>query len=96
MKKTNASRRAFVKKLSLGTAAASFAPLLGKALQSRDHVLMEKNYPVRRISANDRIRLATIGFGIQDIGDTMTAEKSPRRGIRGRVRPLYRPPRKCQ
>lgn len=77
MKKTNASRRAFVKKLSLGTAAATFAPLLGKASQGRDHVQMEKNYPARRISANDRIRLATIGFGIQGIGDTMTAVKVP-------------------
>ncbi len=76
-KKTSSSRRAFLKKLSLGTAAATLAPLAGKAARETVPFIMRKAYPERKISANDKIRLATIGFGIQGIGDTMTAVKVP-------------------
>ena len=77
MKKTSDSRRAFIKKLSLSAGAVSFAPLLGKTLQGSTAHLLEREYTHRRISANDKIRLATIGFGIQGIGDTMTAVRVP-------------------
>jgi len=78
MKTNHSSRRAFVKKLSLGAAAASLAsPLLGRSSQDPSPFPLEKDYPARRISANDKIRLATIGFGIQGIGDTMTAVQVP-------------------
>ena len=76
MKKTDDSRRSFLKKLSLGTAAASLTPYLGRS-QGATARILKREYPVRKIPANDRIRLATIGFGIQGIGDTMTAVRIP-------------------
>ncbi|NOY37052.1 MAG: Gfo/Idh/MocA family oxidoreductase [Chlorobi bacterium] len=74
-RKLSSSRRDFVKKLSLGTAAASFASLIPGSVSGTPPVFMKKTYPERKISANDKIRLATIGFGIQGIGDSLTATK---------------------
>lgn len=67
------SRRKFLGQISLGTAAFAVPNIItGKKLKTRTEWLTRetsrKNY-----SANDKIRLATIGFGIQGISDTSTA-----------------------
>lgn len=78
MKKSNqSSRRSFIRKLSLGTAAAGFTPLLSEVSGQGNYHLLKTARKSRRVSPNDKIRLATIGFGIQGIGDTMTATRVP-------------------
>ena len=71
--KKSSSRREFLKNISIGTAAIAL-PGMVKANSYTNHIItLNKNYPTRTYPANDQIRLATIGFGIQGIGDTMTA-----------------------
>jgi len=71
MKKS--SRREFLGKVSLGTAALTFPHVIpAKAGNIRKEILKPNNLS-ESYSANDKIRLATIGFGIQGIGDTWNA-----------------------
>ena len=68
------SRREFLSRVTLGAAALSMPGILrasGKNTQIID--LADRDYPAKKYSANDKIRLATIGFGIQGNGDTSVA-----------------------
>ncbi|MBR9998242.1 MAG: Gfo/Idh/MocA family oxidoreductase [Cyclobacteriaceae bacterium] len=67
------SRRKFLEKVALGTGALTIPNIVtGKTGQNRVEIL-HREYRTGKYSANDKINLATIGFGIQGIGDTATA-----------------------
>ncbi|MEM9142076.1 MAG: Gfo/Idh/MocA family oxidoreductase [Bacteroidota bacterium] len=70
------SRRSFLKKASLGTAACTSVPFILSASGNQNH-LMYREFPVGTFSANDQINLGLIGTGIQGILDTRTALKVP-------------------
>ena len=74
MKKNKRStRRDFLTKFSMGTAALITPTLLDAKNKSiRKEILQPENIS-NKYAANDNIRLATIGFGIQGIGDTSNA-----------------------
>ena len=71
MKKNN-SRRSFLKKATLGSAAMTSGPLL-LASTFEEKILMTRNYSVNKFTSNDQINLALIGSGIQGIYDTQSA-----------------------
>ncbi|WP_027078113.1 Gfo/Idh/MocA family protein [Maribacter antarcticus] len=70
--KKNESRRSFLKKASLTTAAISASPLLF-ATSREEKLPLIRSYSNRSYAANDHINLALIGSGIQGIYDTTTA-----------------------
>ncbi len=72
--KKNKSRRSFIKKATLGTAAFGGAPYI-IASKGKQEILLKREYPLQQYSANDNINLALIGSGIQGIYDTSTALK---------------------
>jgi len=68
----NKSRRSFLKKASLGSAAMTGAPMIFAS--SYDQKLqLNRAYEARSFSANDQINLGLIGVGIQGIYDTKAA-----------------------
>ncbi|MEP3207925.1 MAG: Gfo/Idh/MocA family oxidoreductase [Maribacter sp.] len=72
--KKETSRRSFLKKAALGSAAISTVPMaLTAGYEQR--LLLHKNYELQNFSANDQINLGLIGSGIQGIYDTSTALK---------------------
>jgi predicted dehydrogenase len=74
-KDTHASRRKFLQQIgSLGllTAASPLASLAAKE-KAEERILRYS----KKISSNDKVRLAVIGFGIQGHGDLATALKVP-------------------
>ena len=74
-KNTHASRRKFLQQIgSIGllTAASPLASLAAKE-KAEERILRYS----KKISSNDKIRLAVIGFGIQGHGDLATALKVP-------------------
>jgi predicted dehydrogenase len=71
--KKQSSRRDFLTKLSLGTAALTVPNILSANSKYTVKKLIEPKEANRSYAANDQIRLATIGFGIQGIGDTSNA-----------------------
>ncbi len=67
------SRRKFLNQLTIG--AAAFSPpatITGKKGKIKTEII-SRNYETKKYGANDNIKLATIGFGIQGIGDTAAA-----------------------
>ena len=68
-----ASRRSFIRKLTLGTTAASTIPVIITQAAGRNQLLQSRNYEPGYYTKNDQINLATIGFGIQGIYDTGAA-----------------------
>ncbi len=70
--KKNTSRRSFIKKASLGSAAVSTAPFVFGAPQE-ETILLHRTYHEIDYAANDHINLGLIGAGIQGIYDTNTA-----------------------
>jgi len=68
------SRRSFIKRASLTSAALSTAPFL-LASSSNEHLLLNRTYVHQRFSPNDQINIALIGTGIQGIYDTQSALK---------------------
>ncbi len=74
--KKNPSRRSFLKKAALGSAALSTLPQLASAT-SAEKTVMSRSYPHQTFAANDQINLAVIGSGIQGIYDTSSAIKVP-------------------
>ncbi|WP_299532708.1 Gfo/Idh/MocA family oxidoreductase [Ulvibacterium sp.] len=74
--KKNPSRRSFLKKATLGSAAMTSAPFLISAAEG-ERVLMQREYPNETYSANDQINLGLIGSGIQGIYDTRSALTVP-------------------
>jgi len=71
--KKQSSRRDFLSKLSLGTAAISIPNILTAKSNNRSREVLQSTENYRTYAANDKIRLATIGFGIQGIADTGNA-----------------------
>lgn len=70
--KKNKSRRSFLKKAALGTAALG-SPSYLVASKGKKEILLKREYPHQKHAANDQINLALIGSGIQGIYDTTTA-----------------------
>lgn len=66
------SRRSFIKKASLSSAALATAPLILSASKS-EKILLFREYNTSKYSANDQINLGLIGSGIQGIYDTQAA-----------------------
>lgn len=74
--KEHKSRRAFLRKATLGTAAMASAPYI-LASPSGNPVALNRDYPLLSYSANDKVNLGLIGAGIQGIYDTRNAVKVP-------------------
>lgn len=72
--KNNNSRRSFIKKASLTSAALGTAPYL-LASSNKEHLTLRRTYQNQQYTANDQINLALIGTGIQGIYDTQSALK---------------------
>ena len=72
--KKNTSRRSFLKKAALGSAAMTSAPMV-LAADYEQKLILNKNYEFLNFSANDQINLGLIGSGIQGIYDTTAALK---------------------
>ncbi len=70
----NKPRRSFLKKLAGGLALAGTAPNL---LTGQSEEFIELTVRNTQISANDTIRIATIGMGIMGFNNTKTALKVP-------------------
>jgi predicted dehydrogenase len=68
-----ASRRSFIKKITLGTTAASTFPMVVSKAATTQKILLSRTYEPQKFIKNDQINLATIGFGIQGIYDTAAA-----------------------
>lgn len=68
----NNSRRSFIKRASLTSAAISTTPFLLASSQN-EHLLLNRIYTNEKFAANDQINIALIGTGIQGIYDTQSA-----------------------
>lgn len=68
----NNSRRSFLKKATLGSAAMTSAPFV-LASSFEEKVILSRAYSHNQFSYNDQINLALIGSGIQGIYDTQAA-----------------------
>jgi len=78
MKNTkSSSRRKFLKSISLGTAAIAVPGIVRSHTVRNKSILLDKTYTPKKYQPSDHIRLATIGFGIQGTGDTLTATQVP-------------------
>lgn len=71
-KKTESSRRSFLKKLGVSAAAAAAVPSIPQTTNA-NHIEYLHLVKKQAVSANDRIRVALIGTGGMGIGDTRTA-----------------------
>jgi predicted dehydrogenase len=71
MKKS--SRRNFLTRLSLSAAAIATPNILSARKSAGKKEILHSSENYNSYSANDKIQLATIGFGIQGIGDTGNA-----------------------
>ncbi|EAR02381.1 Gfo/Idh/MocA family protein [Maribacter sp. HTCC2170] len=70
----NKTRRSFLKKATLSTAALTSAPyIFGSSYEQK--ILLKKKYDLDDYSQNDQINLGLIGSGIQGIYDTTAALK---------------------
>lgn len=74
-RETQTSRRKFLQQIGSAGILAAASPLtsLAAAEKAEERILRYE----KKISANDKIRLAVIGFGIQGHGDLSTALKVP-------------------
>ncbi|WP_373517872.1 Gfo/Idh/MocA family protein [Pricia sp.] len=70
--KKDTSRRSFLRKATLGSAALTSAPMV-LASSYNEKLWLNRSYEPSFFSANDQINLALIGCGIQGIYDTQTA-----------------------
>ena len=68
----NNSRRSFIKRASITSAALSTTPFL-LAASKNEPQLLHRNYSFKDFSINDQINIALIGTGIQGIYDTQAA-----------------------
>jgi len=74
--KKDTSRRRFLKKATLGTAAVAAAPTLLASSHPQRILLPNRVYDTENYAANDQVNLGLIGTGIQGIYDTMAALKT--------------------
>jgi len=68
------SRRSFIRKIAAGALGASVVP---QVLSAEDHAAQLLRSPQRRVSPNERIRLAAIGMGIQGFSNLRAALAHP-------------------
>lgn len=73
--KKDASRRSFLKKAAIGSAAFTAAPFIATAAPYEQKIVLHRSHESFSYSANDHIQLALIGSGIQGIYDTTAALK---------------------
>lgn len=73
--KKEVSRRSFIKKAAIGSAALSATPLIVTASANEQEIILDRTYLTETFSANDQIQLGLIGSGIQGIYDTTAALK---------------------
>lgn len=73
--KKEVSRRSFLRKATLGSAALTTAPIIINASTSNQKILLDRTYEPLTFSTNDQIQIGLIGSGIQGIYDTMAALK---------------------
>ncbi|MCK4879335.1 MAG: Gfo/Idh/MocA family oxidoreductase [Bacteroidales bacterium] len=71
------SRRSFLKKAVLGTAAVTSVPMALSGSYNQRLLLGSRSYAPATFTANDNINLALIGTGIQGIYDTTSALRVP-------------------
>jgi len=71
------SRRSFLRKAALGTAAVTSAPMVLSGSYHQKVLLGSRTYDTSSKAANDQINLALIGSGIQGIYDTTAALRVP-------------------
>ncbi|MEX0289963.1 MAG: Gfo/Idh/MocA family protein [Flavobacteriaceae bacterium] len=74
--KKDSSRRSFLKKASLGSAAFGVAPHIVSGSYAQ-RLVLKRSYAPEEYSTNDQIQLGLIGSGIQGIYDTNTALRIP-------------------
>src|SRR5258708_24016879 len=74
-KKRENCRRKFLQEIGSAGLLAAASPLAGFAAAEKTEERIIRY--TKKISANDKIRLAVIGFGIQGHGDLATALKVP-------------------
>jgi len=67
------SRRSFIRKVALGSAFVSSAPMVLANSYKQQMILEGRTYSAKKYIANDQINLAVIGSGIQGIYDTNSA-----------------------
>jgi len=68
-----ASRRSFVKKLGASSALLTGITSAMAFENQKPHILKAPSYDRKKVSANDKIRLACVGTGGMGMGDTDTA-----------------------
>lgn len=73
--KNNATRRAFLKKATLGSAALTSVPFIMTGATKKESLILDRIYDTQSYTPNDQINLALIGSGIQGIYDTTSALK---------------------
>lgn len=73
--KKEVSRRSFIKKAAIGSAALSATPMIVNASANEQKIILDRTYSTETFFANDQIQLGLIGSGIQGIYDTTTALK---------------------
>jgi predicted dehydrogenase len=73
--KKEVSRRSFLKKVGMGTAALTATPVIVSASTNKQTFLLNRTYDPQTFSNNDQIQLGLIGSGIQGIYDTKAALK---------------------
>ena len=71
------SRRSFLRKAALGTAAVTSAPMVLSGSYKQGLLLDSRSYTHASKAVNDQINLALIGSGIQGIYDTTSALRIP-------------------
>ncbi len=79
MQKENPTRRDFIKKLSIGTAALTAAPMIITPKKSNAAILISSRQQEKdsKVSANDTIQIAVIGAGGMGSANVNTALKIP-------------------
>ena len=79
MKKNNSSRRSFIKKVAVGSAAIATVPTILTAKESSTIRIQSQNKIEfdEKVSANDNIQIAVIGAGGMGTADANTALKIP-------------------
>ena len=73
--KKEVSRRSFIKKATLGSAALTTAPIIVSASANEQKLLLDRTYEPQSFTTNDQVQLGLIGSGIQGIYDTTAALK---------------------
>lgn len=75
--KKDLSRKSFLKKMGVASAAMAGIPLLGASAKGNTQFLHQKKFTLQPAGANDKINIALIGAGLMGQGDMNTALEHP-------------------